>query len=1159
MKKNKMIVTIVIAIIVSILSIGTANAYTVNRTDAAYLTTATGGQYKLNIYRAGINGQDFMTYCIDAGRTYGGNGSYSQGHLISPVNSQGTPWYTFDVAATKAYQLMQEKGYATTTKDNNVIGELVFRWITEAFASGGCGPQCGYQLSTAHNLFKKLTLGFDTRDWRVQAAVDIYNEASTVALKNLSYKQYIEQGLLWGFIWETKDYKVNGNMPLPPNQALLTIEIDIKDGKNVPSRIDYEAFTVTLENPTVANKIISQKSRRANPGGTKAVIEVVFDSSEWDGNNPMAVIETKFCDEKNSSSQLYMLERDGRYGYQRMLVVLPGNCSNRYDNPAPGYRYRPTYTEGCTCNTENGVYEYKKYKNGSLQKAEYCDPATQDCSSFISEYSCPATCTPAPKVCQIVNKNNTKEYWCSDGQICENGKSQYEAECGSAINCTPNISVPSDCNNFNIDDTLTGIVSDINEVSSSCNPDTNQVTQCVLGKSDLTGQSFEATNEMKDNPYCKVWCKESYEFDLPTAQLSQSGGYFTLSTKISGTRDCYTSSADDPNAPIDYDKFKVDLKEKQNAVIDAWNEYNKWVEAVNKNGNEVHKTDTHGPVGSKDCCDTKYEMIDGKLQATGCNDSGCSGGDTTTDDYYLYAWTYTAYNHDGSTYLGSATHSSGTAGSCPSSCCTSSSCTDGVDGTPQMSYFVAQKAAARTSLINAINAMYNVINVYNSCSEVITNNSTSSFVGGTFTSSEWSNNMKFDPEVDFTYNEDYMSQMNGQFKEVANTKTSGSKEVFCSNDIDGQYKCSNPSSTVATTTVSYLNCDEGSCSWKTSKISNAKWIQKSKSYSAKYQPSNQFSTYTQYGTIKMKWDNCSGNDCLWTNLPENALPVSLLKETGVFPFKFEFKNIGQSNKTTDLGRLMGNASSVIEAYAELPDSEKCLLEGGKATSITEAGYVCHYLNNCTHNCDFVCEDGKCSYETPDKPCEDGKCELICPTCIIDGKTTYSFRPVSLNNLFPNNREIGYNWNATHKAVATKKEIDEMDEAIYETPQYSYTLTPTNLKNIREYNDAASSYTNTTIPQDYQNDAKTNNAIYCEKLTLNGIEYSVKCNSSFLDIIENTGNEFAQNTGDNKWIRPEESERFTLFTDADVQNITNCGPASNYACLSRENGIGPSWK
>ena len=44
-------------------------------------------------------------------------------------------------------------------------------------------------------------------------------------------------------------------------------------------------------------------------------------------------------------------------------------------------------------------------------------------------------------------------------------------------------------------------------------------------------------------------------------------------------------------------------------------------------------------------------------------------------------------------------------------------------------------------------------------------------------------------------------------------------------------------------------------------------------------------------------DRCNGNDCLWTNLPAGALPVSLITETGVFPFKFTFSNIGPVSYT----------------------------------------------------------------------------------------------------------------------------------------------------------------------------------------------------------------------------------------------------------------------
>ena len=74
------------------------------------------------------------------------------------------------------------------------------------------------------------------------------------------------------------------------------------------------------------------------------------------------------------------------------------------------------------------------------------------------------------------------------------------------------------------------------------------------------------------------------------------------------------------------------------------------------------------------------------------------------------------------------------------------------------------------------------------------------------------------------------------------------------------------------------------------------------------------------------------------------------------------------------------------------------------------------------------------------------------------KPNFFYRNISLNKFNPNNRNLGKNWADTNaKAKATLEEInaegtDEDPEGIYgKTPEYSFTLTPTNMQDIRTYN------------------------------------------------------------------------------------------------------------
>ena len=191
-----------------------------------------------------------------------------------------------------------------------------------------------------------------------------------------------------------------------------------------------------------------------------------------------------------------------------------------------------------------------------------------------------------------------------------------------------------------------------------------------------------------------------------------------------------------------------------------------------------------------------------------------------------------------------------------------------------------------------------------------------------------------------------------------------------------------------------------------------------------------------------------------------------------------------------------------------------------------AAYVCHYLNNCP-DCTLACDDeNNCEFNE----CNDNKCVLTCKNCIFDGNTTtYNYRVVSNNSLFNSNRDdnSGYNWNygkgpdedssnnldiIEAKGRETIKEIETQGNSTYEgTPEYSYILNATQMKNIRKYNSVVGSYNNLTTGSDYGNE----NALNCDYTgNYEGNAYKAHCRSKFLDYIHdgkyNLGKELSRN-------------------------------------------------
>ncbi len=867
---------------------------------------------------------------------------------------------------------------------------------------------------------------------------------------------------------------------------------------------------------------------------------------------------------------------------------------------------------------ENGVFKETKTveQNSPEATANNCKPCDGGGDNKDPKHSC-----------QTPEESGDGNYYGpesspgkGDGKLLgndEKAKQDYLKACTNI--CAPTVSIPGTCTDFDEEgDHLKASINDINKTSTSCNSNVNPVTTCVLGEKDSTGASYEATTDgNKGNKYCKVWCEESYDFNLPTARLGNSGEYFTLVMSIRGKRNCYTTSAEDPTKSIGLDKngnniFLSDLEIARKKVIDKYNEYAKWAaaagkdaskESISNSGKTCSSDDdsdddssSGGPGGSDGSSGGNSSSSGGpgtvsnktnskkNINAIFLNEDGCTectaGKSSTT--YYKKEWEWTKYNYDGTTSKQNETYESGSCGDC--------SCTPG-DDPDSLEKKCDEKSEeekenctdvshsknrdqAKAELEKAIKEFYQVITTYNSCSGNLKTTSPLDLGSKEYTSNGWFNDMQFDPKVTFDYNENYLEKVSGNFTGKGNKETK-TESKYCTGDIDNSYNCKNGSSASAdsndvpssiTESKNFLLCDTTGCGIKTISYSSAKWVKKSVTISEDFGPNRQFSTLTPYGTIKIGED---GSKEFYTPLPEDALPVRLITKTGAYPFKFTFEQIGQANNDKgSLGRLIGNSKSVLTAFNNLKKEDKCSgtdnVAADNVTNDVTGGYVCHYIANCPDCTGSCTPEEKCELCLPGDPdCTDpctDNCQAFCKNCIFDGnKSTYSFKPVSLNNLFPNGidgKNQGWNWNNDYKGQITKSEIESDGESIYEQPQFSVDLTIKNLKNIREYNDNAGSFVNAKLPDNMPNGSswEGENSIYCDQVTIAGKVYNVRCKSAFLDYMDEHKGVYG--TINERITR--NSDGFELFTDDSVQNITKCGRNDNYKCLSQV-GIGPSWR
>lgn len=1192
MKKKKL--TLIIVFLLSVLFIQNVSAasYSVKRVSRhqySLSSTTTNQPVYINLYQATVDGVSADTYCVDPGKPYGDDGSYILDRYIDPSNNNA-----LDLALAGALKEINNFRSAGVGGDDiKLVGTIAMRWVFMKYGASALvsNYKKGGELERDYNAFRNsdTAISVNGNVAIIQYAKQVF-QAGVNAASAGSYDQAVSQGYVYSPNLKAVNYIVKS---IVGNRRTITFEIQPEDSSKAPSQLYIDSFQAGCTNTTVTCTV-NTKSAKYEPAGL--LIEMTIDTTNWNNQDFGIYVDPAYCDKNDAGMQILLLRKSNNTN-QRMLAVLPGNCPAT-PTRRPTRRRIPVESNNCECNYTNGTtwdgtYTVTEKTNGSTNKFTIKESETDK----VNQYSCPSPDTCRKKenfTCQKPSESTDGKYHCpsssnpdgscsekeykeqcthncdpdgesddpdeakhnstpkdqfyckesspgaGDGKQCS--EAEHNAQCHkNYVDCSPVVSLPGTCSNISdgskIEGTTTGVISDINEGDASCSSNSskpNQIKKCVLGKTDSTSASYEATNEISGNSYCKVYCKEKYNFVLPTAKMTTSGGYFKLSTTVTGTRDCYVASADNSQLPIDETKFNNDLATKRTELIDAWNEYNRWKTAASLTVHSGKDSDTHC---IEDCsCDSK--------------DANCNPKDHTCTNttYERDAFYYTCYNRD-----------TGEEGQCYEpryydKSCDGHNCSDGHDPTED---YKKNKANALKTLKQKAKELNDIIAMYNSCTGVIGNtNYASSLTDATTSStaqSTWNNDMQFNPVVEFKYNENYLqniSDLNGwnkfETKEISDT----SKNTYCTGDINDSYECTTgTSSSEPTKSVPILTCREDGCTSQNYNISSAKWITKSKTKSGTYQTSQNFSTYTPYGTIKT--DN-NGNKYLYTTLPEGSWPISLITKTGVFPFWFRFSDIGQSNSSTELGRLSDSNESgkntVVNAYDNLPPGLKC---GGESKAYTDGGYVCNYLNNCTDNCDFSCDPNDpthCTFNT----CDNGKCVVTCTNCIFDGnKTTYGYRTVSLNNLFPNGISgRGYNWSgegiSNQKSSDTKKEIEEAGDSIYETPQYSYTLTPSNMKNIRDYNDDAGSFTNSTVPSKYSVKSNINDSsIYCESVSYNGVTYNVNCKSSFLDLIETTGKKFAT-----------QNERVTTDNDAFIL-YTSTNSCLEGSCL--KNGIGPSWK
>ena len=1135
-------------------------------------TSFNNGYYKMNFYDTANIGN---TYCLDPGLSAPHGRNYHCTVVFNPSdNSRGVAIQARDVAFEKAYQVLYETGHTTQSAYDRYVGEIVFRALAKTY---GLMSRSSINPSGSTGRSVRIFMSWP-KGWPKTAAElhaeDIFNQAIAAATEIESGKTYedlVDEGVLWGPKWEFDTTSVSANVVSAAertdiNKEYYTIKVTSIGTK--PELVYWDLFT--FESTTgYAVKVLNH--HQVSDYSAEFTIEI--DKSTGTSGDYGINLVTSYYDDKSAGANMMVVTSGG---YQKMLIVSPVPGALKRLTPIGfisygGGRHKITLN-GCGCDTSTGLYTCTK--NGQTytgSKEEIKSKCGYSDSDFGS--TCPGTCQRETNAA-CSTKNG--KYFCKDGLECDEAHYAKDCLCDSipdnvcdddpctkdknseackncsfyakyCVNCTPTLTLPKTCNNFDEYDLTNGIqnagyISDIREEDCANDGTGSNVKMCVLGKNDATDTSFEYTEieETKGNPYCKVYCKEGYRFDTPSAWHTTSGGYFKLQTTVFGQRDCYTAAAESETGlpePIDEERYKADLKAATEKLLRDYNEFNKWKTAyysVTSKSERAYDRDED--------CDTDS---DGELHCSCYDEEGC-----TANVVYVDSYDYTTYSiaesngyvvgiNSGSRHQSANIVSSDGYADDADSCPGTATCVDGSEVTVRSRIQSSWNSYAGTTtsitsdnqplLLADVQAIQNIINKYNSCSS-------------------WTNNMTTNPEITFSYDDMFNKEMSkgrmtGSFNnaspkaQISSESNNITNEEYFYGDISNQYTAIGYSNTtndkISRTKVV---CDGSGCHTESYEMIAARWVRKSIAKEGTYTTDKDISTYTPYGTIEFNSKNAGGNDALRTQLNKDVIPISLRTKTGVFNFTIKYNNLGQSNSNgSSLGRVITtdtSKNSVLKAYndkTKYKEEDKVCKNTKIDTSATmeqNAAYVCHYLNNCP-DCTLACDDeNNCEFNE----CNDNKCVLTCKNCIFDGNTTtYNYRVVSNNSLFNSNRDdnSGYNWNygkgpnedsssnldvIEAKGRETIKEIETQGNSTYEgTPEYSYILNATQMKNIRKYNSVVGSYNNLTTGSDYGNE----NALNCDYTgNYEGNAYKAHCRSKFLDYIHdgkyNLGKELSRN-------------------------------------------------
>lgn len=662
------------------------------------------------------------------------------------------------------------------------------------------------------------------------------------------------------------------------------------------------------------------------------------------------------------------------------------------------------------------------------------------------------------------------------------------------------------CSKAACDTEITEPLCDGDAIATVKAPD--KIKSCVINNVDDADNSYQYTSGV-DNKYCKVYCKEDYaKIQLePVVKDIKCGSYFKLTSRIEGSKSCYTGGETDASArngekSIDKDQYIQDIIDAQVQMIEGLNLYRSAKAALAAEP------------------DWQYS------KQTGCN--GCTADSWTTTGSYVGPVVTNIDYEEGlvTSQETTQTFSYGTKESVSDNViydkenkkdvCVSSTCTPGTNKTELLTLITNAMGEGKTKMEQGFKAYEAAHTAYNACT------------------TGWQNNFLFEQKIGYYYNEnrgndEYKSPYydileSAQNKDLYYLEGTGSAapkptskieiwkkatddkietgsdytfDLSIENGSTGKYNYkSSYGGTFEARKYTVCKDPEGSCEIREEQISQAAFVKKYVEKEQDYITPTAFYQIAANGKITVN----SGytGDKVQLEALFNSLPVST-KTVGGGIFKLNIEWLGEFyDKDNAVGRLMDIPGV---AWTDRRQGGTTFMDSPKHQDSFTGDYKCYYESPCRPddcpNCDFVCEGEDCDWiQCPE-------CKIDCTNCIFDlNKLNVNFRTISTTNFNSANRTYGYNWITSSsmqalqllnkKADATIKEIEEVNESIYDPEgktsdgssalALSIKLTPQAIRELKNYNKKHSSdggYINDSLTcYDAEVNGKTYKNIYC---------------------------------------------------------------------------------